>query len=348
MRRSARPTCRACPKNVARYLEPDQARLYELIWTRTVASQMESRGAGAHHGRYSWPKVGARKLDLRATGQVVRFDGFLKLYQEGKRRRGRRESPARLPPMARARRCKKDKIEASQHFTEPPPRYTEATLVKRMEELGIGRPSTYASTLAVLRDRDYVQAREEAADRRRTRAGWSPPFWRAFSAATSNMISPPTWKNSSTAFPTARSTGSRCCAISGAISPPPSAAPRNCARPQVLDSLNELLGPHIFPAKADGGDPRACPSCGSGPAFAEARQVRRLHRLLELSRMQDTPARCRRPGETAREGERPGVKVLGEDPATGAGDHPARRPVRRLCAAGRGREAEALVPAEDA
>ena len=102
-------------------------------------------------------EAGARKLDFRATGQVIRFDGFLKLYQEGKDDEGGRRESSRLPPMQTGERLSKDKIEATQHFTEPPPRFTEATLVKRMEELGIGRPSTYASTLAVLRDRDYVR-----------------------------------------------------------------------------------------------------------------------------------------------------------------------------------------------
>ncbi|MEA2832724.1 MAG: topoisomerase, partial [Methylobacteriaceae bacterium] len=151
-----RPTDMArLPKHVARQLEPEQQRLYELIWTRTLASQMES----AELERTTVDieaKVGARMIDLRATGQVVRFDGFLTLYQEGRDDEEDDES-GRLPPMSQGDALKREKIEATQHFTEPPPRFTEATLVKRMEELGIGRPSTYASTLAVLRDRDYVR-----------------------------------------------------------------------------------------------------------------------------------------------------------------------------------------------
>ncbi|VFU11077.1 DNA topoisomerase 1 (fragment) [Methylocella tundrae] len=143
------------PKRVMRALEPDQAKLYELIWTRTIASQMES----AELERTTvdiLAQAGERKLDLRATGQVIRFDGFLKLYQEG-RDDEEDEDSSRLPDMARDERLTKERIDATQHFTEPPPRFTEATLVKRMEELGIGRPSTYASTLAVLRERDYVR-----------------------------------------------------------------------------------------------------------------------------------------------------------------------------------------------
>ncbi|PWB82764.1 MAG: type I DNA topoisomerase, partial [Methylocystaceae bacterium] len=143
------------PKHVAKHLEPDQAKLYELIWTRTIASQMES----AELERTTVDidaKVGARALELRASGQVVRFSGFLELYQEGRDDEAD-EDGGRLPPMQAGEPATREKIEASQHFTEPPPRYTEATLVKRMEELGIGRPSTYASTLAVLRERDYVR-----------------------------------------------------------------------------------------------------------------------------------------------------------------------------------------------
>src|SRR5271157_1534168 len=143
------------PRDVARHLEPEQAKLYELIWTRTIACQMES----AELERTTvdiLAQAGDRKLEFRATGQVVRFPGFLALYQEG-RDDEEDEDAGRLPAMREGERLTKERIDASQHFTEPPPRYTEATLVKRMEELGIGRPSTYASTLAVLRERDYVQ-----------------------------------------------------------------------------------------------------------------------------------------------------------------------------------------------
>src|SRR3977135_1061572 len=100
--------------------------------------------------------AGTRTIDLRGTGQFVRFDGFLKLYQEG-RDDEEDEEGGRLPAMAKGDALAKDKIAADQHFTEPPPRFTEATLIKRMEDLGIGRPSTYASTLAVLQEREYVR-----------------------------------------------------------------------------------------------------------------------------------------------------------------------------------------------
>ena len=151
--------------------------------------------------------------DLRATGQVVRFDGFLKLYQEGKDDEEDEES-GRLPPMRAGDRLKKDRIDASQHFTEPPPRYTEATLVKRMEELGIGRPSTYASTLAVLRDRDYVRLEKKRLvpeDKGRLVTAFLESFFARyveydFTAELEEKLD---------RVRTARSTGNRCCAISG-------------------------------------------------------------------------------------------------------------------------------------
>ena len=148
------------PKHAARHLDAEQAKLYELIWTRTVASQMES----AELERTTIDiaaEADGRTLELRATGQVVRFDGFLKLYQEGRDDEDDEES-GRLPAMKAGDAPKRESIEAVQHFTEPPPRFTEATLVKRMEELGIGRPSTYAATLGVLARPRLRAHRQEA------------------------------------------------------------------------------------------------------------------------------------------------------------------------------------------
>src|SRR5262244_2016986 len=138
------PTLR--PPDIKRHLDTDQAKLYELIWQRAMASQMES----AELERTTVDieaKVAARLLELRATGTVVKFDGFLALYQEGRDDQGDDEESRRLPAMAAGEALTKKAIAATQHFTEPPPRYSEASLVKRMEELGIGRPSTYASIL---------------------------------------------------------------------------------------------------------------------------------------------------------------------------------------------------------
>ncbi|MGD9847258.1 MAG: type I DNA topoisomerase, partial [Variibacter sp.] len=133
------------PRQVAKYLESDQARLYELIWLRALASQMESAELERTTVDVT-AKVGARVLDLRATGTVVQFDGFLTLYQEGRDDGGDDdEDSRRLPAMSAGEPLERKAITADQHFTEPPPRYSEASLVKRMEELGIGRPSTYAA-----------------------------------------------------------------------------------------------------------------------------------------------------------------------------------------------------------
>ena len=157
------------PKSVARYVDAEQAKLYELIWTRTVASQMES----AELERTTVDivaSVGPRRIELRATGQVVKFDGFLTLYQEGKDDE-EDEDGKRLPPMKAGDALKRERIVSTQHFTEPPPRYSEASLVKRMEELGIGRPSTYAAVLQTLRDREYVKIEKKRSGRR----GQRPP-----------------------------------------------------------------------------------------------------------------------------------------------------------------------------
>ena len=206
---------------MARYLDGDAAKLYELIWKRAVASQMEC----AEQERTTVDVVSAdKKITLRATGTVTLFDGFLTLYLEGQDD-AIDEDGSQLPKVAAGDATEVENVTPAQHFTEPPPRYSEASLVKKLEELGIGRPSTYASILSTLRDRAYVRM-----DRERfipkTRAGWSPPSCKASSSAMSNMTSPPTWKRSSTKFPPASWTGSSCCAISGRISPPRSARPR--------------------------------------------------------------------------------------------------------------------------
>ncbi len=133
--------------------EGEQKKLYDLVWKRTIASQM----AAARLERTT-VDVGSAdgEVELRATGQVVLFDGFLKVYDEGRDDDGD-EDGARLPQIMRGETADKRAIAPEQHFTQPPPRYTEATLVKRMEELGIGRPSTYASIVTTIQDRDYVR-----------------------------------------------------------------------------------------------------------------------------------------------------------------------------------------------
>jgi DNA topoisomerase I len=144
------------PENVSEYLDDDEARLYELIWKRTVACQMESAVLDQVAVDIA---NGDGKVVLHATGSIITFDGFLKLYREELEddERDAQDEERRLPPLKEGDPLKLDTVTPNQHFTQPPPRFTEASLVKRLEELGIGRPSTYATILQVLQDRDYVK-----------------------------------------------------------------------------------------------------------------------------------------------------------------------------------------------
>ncbi|MFN7052779.1 MAG: type I DNA topoisomerase, partial [Gemmobacter sp.] len=147
-----RPTEMKAAPETLHLTEADQRKLYDLIWKRTIASQM----AAARLERTTVDVASADgQVGLRATGQVVMFDGFLKVYDEG--RDDDAEDEGRLPQIMQGEPAEKRKITPDQHFTQPPARYTEATLVKRMEELGIGRPSTYASILTTIQDREYVR-----------------------------------------------------------------------------------------------------------------------------------------------------------------------------------------------
>ena len=144
------------PESVSEYLDDEEARLYELIWKRTVACQMES----AVLDQVAVDIANADgKVVLHATGSIITFDGFLKLYREELEddERDAQDEERRLPPLKEGDALKLDTVTPNQHFTQPPPRFTEASLVKRLEELGIGRPSTYASIMQVLQDRDYVK-----------------------------------------------------------------------------------------------------------------------------------------------------------------------------------------------
>ena len=264
-----RPTdARRHPREVARFLEPEQARLYELIWKRTVASQMESAelerttvdidatvgGLGSSMGR---------KLELRATGQVVKFDGFLTLYTEDRDDDGDDDDGKRLPAMTVGEKLARKAIATTQHFTEPPPRYSEASLVKRMEELGIGRPSTYASTLQTLQDRDYVKIDKKRLvpeDKGRLVIAFLENFFEryveyGFTAALEERLdlvsnSELDWKALLRDFWRD---------FAAAID-----ETKELRVSDVLSALNDSLGPHIFPDKGDGSNPRACPACGTG------------------------------------------------------------------------------------
>ena len=199
---------------------------------------------------------------LRATGSVVLFDGFLKLYEEG-RDDTEDEDSARLPKLDRGQELRDTGVEAVQHFTEPPPRFTEATLIREMERLGIGRPSTYASTMSVLREREYVKLekkRLEPEDKGRLVTTFLEAFFKryveydftAYLEDRLDLVSDGKldWKELLRDFWRD---------FLGAVN-----EIKDLRVTQVLDALNELLGPHIFPPKEDGGDPRLCPLCGKG------------------------------------------------------------------------------------
>jgi DNA topoisomerase-1 len=299
------------PRDVARYLDDEQAKLYELIWLRTIASQMESAELERTTADIV-AKSGGRTLDLRATGTVVKFDGFLKLYQEDRDEPDEEEESRRLPQMAVGEVLAKRAIEAGQHFTEPPPRYTEASLVKRLEELGIGRPSTYASILQVLKDRGYVRLERKRLvpeDKGRVLTAFLESFFShyveyGFTAdleeqldrVANNEIA---WRDLLRDFwrDFTRAVGEI----------------KDLRVSQVIDALDEVLAPHIFPARADGSDPRRCPSCDNG------RLSLKLGRFGGFIGCSNYPeCRYTRPltlgGEPAGDN---GMRKLGQDPNTG-------------------------------
>ncbi|HKC04228.1 MAG TPA: type I DNA topoisomerase [Sphingomicrobium sp.] len=237
----------------------DHARLYELVYNRALASQM----ASARLERTTVDLTdGAGRAMLRATGQVVLFPGFLALYDEG-RDDVADEEGARMPPLREGDAPAKTAVESTQHFTQPPPRYSEASLVKRLEELGIGRPSTYAATLQTLKDREYVRVEknrfipeesgrlvtaflerffekyvsydytaeleEELDDVSGGRLNWQKlldDFWRDFRPKAGEVMEQK-----------------------------PS---------EITAALDEFLAPWLYPPREDGSDPRVCPQCGNG------------------------------------------------------------------------------------
>jgi DNA topoisomerase-1 len=301
-------------------LEPDQFRLYELIWKRMTASQMQS--AELERTTVDIAAGAGQPVNLRATGQVVRFDGFLTLYQEGRdedapaQARGEEsDDDGRLPPMGKGDRLTEHGIAVDKHFTEPPPRYTEATLIKKMEELGIGRPSTYAATLSVLRDRGYVRLDKRQLipeDKGRLVTAFLQSFFDRyveydFTADLEEKLDRISngdlkWRDVLADFWRQFSSDVD--------------KTKELRVSEVLDVLNELLGPHIFPARADGGDPRQCPNCGTG------RLSLKLGKFGAFIGCSNYPE-CRYTRQLALNGESGGAdfgadgKLLGEDPETG-------------------------------
>ncbi len=291
-------------------LEPDLGRLYELIWKRMIASQMES-------ARIERTTIDLESADgrtgLRANGQVVLFPGYLAVYEEGRDDASGEDDEGRLPKVDEGAAARIAEARADQHFTEPPPRYSEASLVKRMEELGIGRPSTYASILTVLRDRSYVKMdknRFVPEDAGRLVTAFLEQFFARyveydFTAGLEEKLDLVSagnldWKALLREFWTGFS------AAVGDIGELRTTA--------ILDALNEALGPHIFPDKGDGTDPRACPTCGIGRLSLK---TGRYGAFIGCSNYPE--CRFTRPiaGAEGEGGEPSGDRELGIDPASG-------------------------------
>jgi DNA topoisomerase-1 len=246
--------------------DADQRKLYALIWRRTLASQMRPAEIERTTADIAVNAPG-RDITLRAVGSVVTFPGFLAVYgveAKADKDEGEDDEDSReLPPLAVGDTPRLDEALVEQHFTQPPSRYTEASLIKKMEELGIGRPSTYAATISVLQDRNYVRLEKRALipeDRGRIVTAFLENFFAklveyGFTASLEEKlddISAGTlrWKDVLRDFWTdfTKQTDEI----------------KDLRVSEVLDALNESLKDHIFPAKADGSDPRRCPTCGTG------------------------------------------------------------------------------------
>ncbi len=299
------------PAMVAKYLDSEHLRLYELIWTRTIASQMESAQMERTTIDFS---DGAGQI-LRATGSVVRFPGFLKLYEEGRDDAADDEGGKRLPAVTAGETVDTADVRADQHFTEPPPRYSEASLVKKLEELGIGRPSTYASIISVLQDRDYVrldQKRFIPEDKGQLVTAFLASFFTRyveydFTAQLEEKLDDVSdakidWKQVLRDFWFDFNT-----LVEGTA---------ELRVSDVLEELNRVLAPHIFPETEDGKDPRACPKCAEGRLSLK---TGRFGAFIGCSNYPECRF-TRQLGDHADEADATpddGPKELGQDPETG-------------------------------
>jgi len=299
------------PPQVARNLDAEQRALYELVWKRALASQM----ATALIDQVAVDIEPADKsVTLRATGSTIAFDGFLALYHEDEDDPAETEDGSRLPTLEERQTLARGAVEPLQHFTQPPPRYTEASLVKKLEELGIGRPSTYASILQVLQDRNYVRLEKKRfipEDRGRVVTAFLTSFFDryveyGFTADLENKLDDISggrieWQKVLADFWRD---------FSAAVD-----ATKDLNITQVIDALDEVLGRHFFPEDKSGRDPRLCPACQNGRlglrlgkfgAFIACSNYPecRYTRALGLERGDGTN------GDT-------GPRELGDDPATG-------------------------------
>jgi DNA topoisomerase-1 len=302
------------PEDVGRYLSHDQSRLYELIWKRAVASQMSH----AEFDQVSVDMANAAdgKTVLRANGSLLAFDGFLKLYREDRDDQTDDDDESRaLPAMSEGDPLTHREVKASQHFTQPPPRYTEASLVKKMEELGIGRPSTYASTLSVLRDRNYVRMEAKRLvpeDRGRLVTAFLTSFFTryvdpGFTASLEEKLDEISdgradWRAVMRAF---------WHDFSEAVD-----QTKDLKISDVINALDEDLGRHFFPPKEDGSDPRLCPACGTGRIGLKLGRHGSFIGCSNYPNCQYTRRLAVNGGEEGEETLKEGMRVLGRDPIT--------------------------------
>jgi DNA topoisomerase I len=326
-----RPTDPArTPDQMKKFLDKEQAALYDLIWKRTIASQMAPAEMEQTTVNFDCTGRDGKAYGLRTTGSIVTFDGFLKVYEEARDEKDHAtkgkddaadsedEGSKRLPMLAAGDTLKDKQIDADQHFTQPPPRFTEASLVKRMEELGIGRPSTFASTMAVLRDRDYVRMEQKKLvpeDKGRLVTGFLKSFFTQyveydFTADLEgklDLISDDklAYKDVLRDF---------WLEFAATI-----AETMKLSVTQVLDTMNDELGATIFPPKEDGSDARACPICGNGRLSLK---VGKLGAFIGCSNYEKDGTGCKFTRSFAdttagADGATPDGRLIGEDPETG-------------------------------
>jgi DNA topoisomerase-1 len=289
----------------------DEARLYDLIFKRAMASQMASASLERTTVTLRDP---TGRHELRATGQVVKFPGFLAVYEEGFDQKDEDDEEGLLPLMHKGDSPAKKAVEATQHFTQPPPRFSEASLVKRLEELGIGRPSTYASTIQVLKDRNYVRTEKNrffAEESGRLLTAFLERFFPRyvaydFTAGMEDELDDVSggraaWKEVLAAF--------------WRDFKPKSDEVMERKPSEVTEVLDEFLSDYLFPPKEDGADPRRCPQCGTGRLALRGGRYGAFVACSNYPECKYTRRFAQPGGEGADGGEEDGV--LGQDPETG-------------------------------
>ncbi len=323
------------PDSIARFVSADQRRLYELIWKRAVASQMQS----AELDQVSVEVTDGKGTTLRATGSTIAFDGFLKLYREDTDDAAEEDEGRMLPPMAERDPLRLGDVTATQHFTQPPPRYSEASLVKKLEELGIGRPSTYASILSVLQDRKYVRQEKRRfipEDRGRLVTAFLVSFFEhyvdtGFTASMEEKLDEIAegsveWRAMLRAFWDE---------FSHAVD-----QTKDLKISDVIAALDEDLGPHFFPPRGDGSDPRACPACGTGRLGLKLGRYGSFIGCSNYPNCQYTRRLAIETGDDQGETLKEGMRVLGRRSRDGRGNYCPPWALRPLCPTGRERRGQ--------